>query len=82
MGRFEQAVVDFLRDATLSRREVARFIDPAAPSWARFDAELGYVPNDSRVPDGVDGAISNYTYGEWGERITINYAGEPCRVNT
>lgn len=82
MGRFEQAVVDFLRDATLSRREVARFIDPAAPSWARFDAELGYVPNDSRVPDGVDGAISNYTYGKWGERITINYAGEPCRVNT
>lgn len=82
MAKFRQAVVDFLTDATLSRREIDRFIDPAAPSWARFDPELGYLPNDSRVPDGVDGAISTYAYGGWGERTTINYAQHPCRVNT
>jgi hypothetical protein len=82
MGQFEQAVVDFLRDATLTRHEVERFIDPEAPSWARFDPELGYVPNDSRVPDGVDGAISTYTYGGQGERKLINYANDSCRINT
>ena len=41
-----------------------------------------YLPHDSDVPDGVDGATSTYRYGRWGERRTINYADQPCRINT
>lgn len=77
---FTNAVHEFLRDAVLSKAEVERFLDPQAPKWARFDPELGYVPNDSRVPDGVDGAITSYSYGPQGERTMINYASEACRM--
>jgi hypothetical protein len=77
---FINAVHEFLRDAVLSDEEVGRFLDPRAPKWARFDPELGYVPNDCRVPDGVDGAITSYSYGSQGERRTINYASAPCRM--
>src|SRR4051794_260872 len=76
------AVIAFLKDATLDRAEVDRFLDPDSPSWARFDAELGYLPNDSEVPDNIDGAISTYRYGRFGERRQVNGAGHPTRINT
>ena len=44
--------------------------------------QLGYVPNDSRVPDGIDGATITYRYGAWGERRMINYSDEECRIAT
>ena len=75
-------IVAFLADATLDRREVDRFLDPDAAAWARFDSELGYLPNDSDVPDNVDGSISRYRYGSFGERMQINSASEPTRLNT
>lgn len=74
------AVQEFLREAVLSRAEVDRFLDPGSPKWAQFDAELGYLPHDSRVPDGVDGAISTYRYGSQGERRSIHYSDSPCRI--
>ena len=72
----------FLRAATLERRDIDRFLDPDEPNWARFDAELGYLPNDSRVVDGNGSATSTYRYGELGERLVINHRDEPCRINT
>ena len=80
--RHKSAVERFLTDAALTRLEIDRFLDPDAPKWAQFDPELGYLPHDSEVPDGVDGAISTYRYGRWGERRTIQYADHPCRINT
>ncbi len=80
--RHKSAVERFLTDAALTRPEIDRFLDPDAPKWAQFDAELGYLPHDSDVPDGIDGAISTYRYGHWGERRTINNAELPCRINT
>ena len=77
---FVDAVHEFLQDAVLSKIEVDRFLDPEARKWARFDPELGYVPNDSRVPDGIDGAITTYRYGALGERRMINYSDEECRI--
>ena len=77
---FTNAVHDFLRDAVLSRAEIDRFLDPDAAKWARFDPELGYVPNDSHVPDGIGGAITTYSYGRHGERRTISHASDPCRI--
>jgi hypothetical protein len=76
------AAVAFFREATLSREEVDRFLDPDTPSWARFDPQLGYLPNDSHVPDNIDGAVSEYSYGRFGERRVINHAADACRVNT
>ena len=75
-------VASFLADAVLTTSEIDRFLDPQSPSWARFDPQLGYVPNESRVPDGIDDAISTYSYGPLGERLLINHAGAPCRIHS
>lgn len=75
-------VATFLAAATLEPADIDRFLDPGEPNWARFDAELGYVPNDSDVADGYDSATSTYRYGALGERLVINHAGDPCRINT
>lgn len=72
----------FLADATLEPADIDRFLAPGEPNWARFDPELGYVPNDSDVADGYDSATSTYRYGALGERLVINNAGDPCRINT
>ena len=82
MTGFRSLVHRFLTDAVVDREEVDRFLDPAQPKWARFDPDLGYLPHDSRVPDGIDGAASTYTYGSFGERLVLNGAGQPCRINT
>jgi hypothetical protein len=55
---------------------------PPNNQWARFDAELGYVPSDSIQRDGVDGSRTIYRYGPAGERKLIHFAERPCRVNT
>ena len=72
MSDHDQRVRDFLTAATLERRDIDRFLDVNEPNWARFDPDLGYVPNSSRVVDGADGATSTYRYGRQGERLMIN----------
>ena len=72
----------FLAAATLEPGDIDRFLDRTEPNWARFDADLGYVPNDSDVADGYDSATSRYRYGALGERLVINHGGDPCRINT
>lgn len=79
---FRDQIIQFLRDAVLERGEVDRFLDPDTPSWARFDSQLGYLPNDSVVPDNIDGALSEYRYGSLGERLQINHADRTTRINT
>jgi hypothetical protein len=63
--------------------DVDAFLQPLPNNqWAKFDAELGYVPSDSIQRDGVDGARSIYRYGAAGERKLIAHADRPCRLNT
>lgn len=82
MVSFRDLVRDFLAGEVVDREEVDSFLDPDHPKWARFDSELGYLPHPSRVPDGVDGAMSTYRYGPHGERLVINAGDQPCRVNS
>lgn len=61
---------------------LARFLDPAYPTWAKHDPELGYVPSQVMVRDGLDGSRSTYSYEPDGARRVINYADRPGRLNT
>lgn len=82
MTDHQQAVRRFLAEAALQAADIDRFLDPDQPNWARFDTDLGYVPNDSNVFDGHNAATSTYRYGPLGERFMINYRDVPCRINT
>jgi hypothetical protein len=81
-GRSMTTLRALLREATPGREEVDRWLDPAAPKWAQFDAELGYRPHDCLVRDGVDGALTVYRYEASGARRRVAYAEAPCRINT
>jgi hypothetical protein len=72
---------EFLARRMYTREEVATFLDPAQPNWAKFDPVLGYSLRSSVVKDGVDGSRTIGTYLDTGERRRVNYAGVPCRIN-
>jgi len=73
---------EFLAEATLKKEVVDRFLDPDAHNWAKFDSELGYILHNSTVRDGLDGSYSIYRYHPSGERKVLNFAEQPCRINT
>ena len=62
--------------------DVEEMLDPERPSFVRFDPELGYVPSDIIMRDGMDFSFSAYTYEPGGQRGMVNYRGLPCRINT
>ena len=72
----------FLKDNTLTREVVDRFLDPTSHNWAGFDPELGYARKNSVSRDGIGGGYALCTHGMQGERKMIQYAGDPCRINT
>ncbi len=75
-------VSEILNHVCYRRIDVEHVLDRNCPSWIRFDPELGYVPNDIVMRDGMDFTNTTYTHGTWGERLTVNYADRPCRMNT
>ncbi|HIJ73134.1 MAG TPA: SGNH/GDSL hydrolase family protein, partial [Candidatus Hydrogenedentes bacterium] len=62
--------------------DVELLLDRERPSFVRFDPELGYVPDDIIMQDGMDFSFSTYTYEKTGQRKMMNYPDRPCRINT
>jgi hypothetical protein len=79
---FQTAIRQFLTPRCLTRQEVETYLDPHQPNWARFDPVMGYVLRDSVIKNGMDQSRTFETYVKTGERITINGAHAPCRINT
>jgi hypothetical protein len=87
-------ISEYLARSAWSRADVDYFLDPARPSWARFDPLTGYVPSDIVIRDGVDGAYTLNSYDDLGPSATaddshrpvarrmVAYRDRPCRVNT
>jgi hypothetical protein len=71
----------YLRSVTCSRKEIETFLDPKQPNWAKFDPELGYTLRTNVLKDGMDGCRTVETFVKTGERLTINGAQKPCRMN-
>ncbi len=78
MITFEQ----YIRDSVVTREEIDIFLDPTAPSWAQFDAELGYTLGNSMPRDGIDASSTISTVQKNGARAAQLYADKPCRINT
>ena len=73
---------EFLHSSTLAREHINRFLDAGAHNRNVFDPELGYICKDSVLKDGIDESHTIYRYGVFGERLTLNFADQPCRINT
>ena len=73
---------EFLEASTLTREHIDRFLDAGAHNRHAFDPELGYICKNSVLKDGIDESHTIYRYGVFGERLTLNFADQPCRINT
>lgn len=70
----------YLRRSALPRAVIDRFL--LGPSWATFDAELGYVLGNDTPLDGIDGSATMSTVQSTGARTAFLYSDKPCRINT
>jgi len=76
-------VEELLHTAAYHPAEIDRVLDPENPCFVAFDPELGYELKDYVFQDGMEGTRSAYTYEPiGGHRKLINYADQPCRINT
>ncbi len=71
-----------LERTTYRKIDVDLLLDHERPSWVRFDPELGYVPADIVMRDGIDHCWNAYTHESSGQRKMLHYADQPCRINT
>ena len=62
--------------------DVDAVLDPSKASWCSFDPEIGYVPRDAVLKDGMDYSRTTYRYEPSGERRIVNFPERQCRVNT
>ena len=72
----------YLSRVLYSRQEIDDWFAGRAFEFEKYDGELGWVLRDTRLVDGIDGSTSTYRYGQLGERLLINHADRPCRINT
>jgi len=70
----------FLKESAVSRKVIDRFLH--GPSWARFDAELGYILGNYLPSDGIDASATISTVQSNGARTSFMYNGRKCRINT
>ena len=71
-----------LQTTTYRRMDVEAMLDPQKPSWCSFEPEIGYVPRNVVLQDGMDFCHTTYSYEPAGQRKMVNYADQPCRINT
>jgi hypothetical protein len=75
-------IKQILRTTTYRRLDVEAVLDPDKPSWCNFDPEIGYVPRNIVLQDGMDFCHTTYSYEPAGQRKMVKYADQPCRINT
>lgn len=73
---------ELLQAVHFRRIDVERVLDRTSDSWIRYDPEIGYLPADTVMRDGIDGSRTTYSHGRLGERRMIAYSDMPCRINT
>lgn len=73
---------DYLKSILYTKDEVRQWLAEMAFPFAKYSSEFGWLLRTARFQDGVAESISTYTYGPLDERMTIQYKGQACRINT
>ncbi|MHC4529090.1 MAG: SGNH/GDSL hydrolase family protein, partial [Planctomycetota bacterium] len=71
-----------LREIRYTKDEVDDWFAGKAFPFSKHHPKLGWLLPNRKFKDGIDDSVSVYTYSETGERVMINYADRPCRINT
>jgi hypothetical protein len=77
-----ELIRQILKTTTFRPLDVEAILDPEKVSWCTFDPEIGYVPRNVVLKDGMDFCFATYTYEPTGQRKMFNYRDQPCRINT
>jgi hypothetical protein len=77
-----ELIREILKTTTYHKLDIEAVLDPKKVSWCSFDPEIGYVPRNVVLKDGMDFCHTTYTYEPAGQRKMVNYPDRPCRINT
>ena len=77
-----ELIRQILKTTTYRPLDIEAVLDLNKVSWCSFDPEIGYFPRNIVLKDGMDFCRTTYTYEPAGQRKMINYADQPCRINT
>lgn len=72
----------WLEPYVVRRSTIDLFLDPTARIWAKYEPEFGYSLRNAFIRDGVDGCHTLARYADTGQRLQVNFADQPCRINT
>jgi hypothetical protein len=72
----------FLRRFVVPPEVIETYLDPDARVWAYFHPRYGYLLRNSMMRDGIDGSLTVARYEPNGQRRQLNFADEPCRLNS
>lgn len=72
----------WIRSSVVTKDEIDAFLSADEPSWAQYDAELGYTLGSYMPRDGVDGSLTISTSTADGARRAAIYQDRICRLNT
>jgi hypothetical protein len=74
---------DYLRSILYTPKEVETWLAGKAFPFARYSSEFGWLLPDAYFRDGLDNSVSHYRFEkDDGPRMRVNYADNPCRINT
>ena len=71
---------EYLAASAVPREVIYRFLQ--GPSWAQYDAELGYILGNYLPTDGIDQSATISTVHSDGARRSFLYVYKACRINT
>ena len=71
---------EYLAASAVPREVIDRFLQ--GPSWAQYDAELGYILGNYLPTDGIDQSATISTVHSDGARRSFLYVDKACRINT
>jgi hypothetical protein len=73
---------DFLKENLYTKKELDDWFADKAFPFSKYHPKLGWLRPNRKFRDGIDDSLSVYIYSQTGERVMMNYADMPCRINT
>jgi len=77
-----QTYREWFAEKVILRSEIDEFLNNDGTNDTRFEPEVGYVLSGSTHNDGIGGCAAITSSDPDGNRKLINYADQPCRINT